>query len=194
MDKVSPIKALPAAALIAALAGCGTHTSSDAQTVDNVVAPEAAAASDASGDEPPVPAAAVVDQLRAIGIDAVGETKQPATGEVTYHAAMNAALASNGGLMADDMVPTSARFGPLKTPGFGETLGKGAAEKVIPALEGANGWVLIYEDAVVPSAGGRGPQIAPSDVPGSQSKPSARVDLAVVIDGLSGKFLFARSL
>lgn len=194
MDKVSLIKTLPAAVLVVTLAGCGTQTSSDAEAVADVAASQAATASRGPADVPPVPTAAVVDRLRAVGIDAVGAATKPAVGEVTLDAAVNAALASNGGLMADGMVPTSARFGPLKTPGFGETLDKGAVEKVVPALEDAHGWVLIYEDAVVPSAGGRGPQVEPREVPGSQAVPSARVDLAVVIDGESGEFLFARNL
>jgi hypothetical protein len=178
-----------------AVAGCGTQTDAP-QGVDAASYGSTNPSQVATDTVPPAPARSVIDRMHDVGIDAVGDPQKPGPTDVSFDTALSAALAENGGLMVDGTYPTSARFGRLDTPHFGATLGKGDTERVVPALAGTNGWALIYEDATVPSNGGRGPQFAPTTEPGADvtSAPTATVDLVVVIDGLTGKFLFARSL
>lgn len=199
MDKVIK-RVLPLAIAAVAVAGCGTQSGApqavDAAASSGSLSPSQVATDSSAGTVPPDPARSVIDRMHDVGIDALGEPQKPGPAEISFDTALKAALAENGGLMVDGTYPASARFGRLETPQFGTTLGKGDTERVVPALAGTNGWVLVYENATVPANGGRGPQFAPTAVPGADgtSAPTATVDLVVVIDGLTGEFLFARSL
>lgn len=179
--------------------GCGTQQADGTDSADGTTLRSRSSfsvAGDASTvTTPPLPDRNAMNRLHDAGIAAVGDPIPPGMTDVSYAAAVEAARADNGGLMVDGIEPSAARFGRVSTPNFGTTLGSGVSERVIPALDRAKGWLLLYENVVVPVNGGRGPQFAPSEVPGASEAglPQAEVSLVVVVDGVTGEFLFARS-
>lgn len=176
---------------------CGVETASTRAEATAASSPFiSATASPAPQTQVAQPTAEELNRLKGAGVVPVGEPTKPNALEVSYETAVTAALASNGGLMKDGLTPSAAWFGDVRTPDHGTVVGTGADEQVAPQLDASHAWLLVYRDVRVPSSGGRGPQESPSESPAETSSDelAAVVSLVVVVDGVTGNFLFARSL
>lgn len=106
---------------------------------------------DAAGDggTPPAPGPSLMDRMRRAGVETAGDPVSPGPTDVQYAAAASAALAANGGLMAEGTEPAAAWVGELTTPTYGTTVGTGPDERVVPAFAGRRAWALVYDDVKV---------------------------------------------
>lgn len=195
MDKVALLAGSVVTVGLLAISGCGSQSAStDDRQVAAARAPTASVASSAASQtQPPAPTESQLGDMRAVGITADGKQEQPADGQISYPQAAQAALARNGGLMSDGLVPDRAWFGSVRTSTFGKSTGSGDTESMIPAVDDAPAWILVYEHALVPPGGGRGAQ-EPDLNPSTSSTKPVDVTLVVIVDGETGQFVIGRNL
>jgi hypothetical protein len=195
VDKVALLAGSVVTVAVLATSGCGSQSAStDDRQIAAAPTPTPGDASTASGQtQPPAPTESQLGDMSAVGITADGKQEQPAEGQTSYAQAAQAALARNGGLMADGLVPDRAWFGSVRTSTFGESTGSGDTESMIPAVDDAPAWILVYEHSLVPPGGGRGSQ-EPGSNPSTSSTRPVEVTLVVIVDGKTGQFVIGRNL